>query len=1162
MASQTSQQRPAGALPHLAAIAELSRGDSQGSPRPGKDGAAMTYEDRNKARRLLRLADPQARLAFLELHPFFKDTSPLLRERLAPQLVRCSNSQNNAREMVLEQGAEPDSTRGMDYLFLTPPDVHTQVEVMFEGKAITTLGGNAIFAQEVIFGVTRRFVFGTRIATGSLSTLWVVPKSVVQALLSRTAHREDARLLKQRAHNTIVQIFAGWFHLQTTNLPIRLFAATEHAFKRALAEEVEIQIVPAGAQICKELDAQDWAFCVWKGEAQVMQDSSKTSFQRLTHSEGSSAWAAWWGLLQLLEVDMFCNLSVYAETDCVLWRLTPDGFRALKKQFPQECRLFQKVAMEHVRMLQPTAVPIRQMKHFKDCSSAVLRELESADLQRQVVAPGTVIIEQGEANIQQELFFIARGRVSVKHVVAAGGKKHSSSTSPQVTLHAGDFFGEAAAFKVRGVRSSTLVAETICDLLSINGDAICQIMARYQEDSSHIVDTLEARGVGMKPMDDLRVMTFFQSFSTTFLERLLPLGKRHGFLPGFDILREGEPVEHLHVLFQGDVQIKWSNNTQRSRQEVRMKAPSIYASHVFITRFDESSCTNPYTVTSKHFCGIMKFKADEVLDLADACGEGREMLEELVNDEKTELKAARMSTMLHRHSLLHFQELEGQLEEAAEIDEEEERVIGELLEKNFENSDPAFILAVQEVLGKKIYEDGEVILQQGADGDYAILMGAGSSGTVEVNSTKVGEVKAGSFVGETLLLGKSMKRTATVRAVGQVTAYTLSEAAMKMIFEDFPKEKERMINLAELRASTNKALAGSGEESKGKGTLRKVKKKVSMMSAVAAATKKKKDEKASQARGTLAPGSEGAAAAAAKARGTTFSLKLQLDDDDEEDEQPCRSPSGSSYPRKTDARGLFKSGVAGVLAGIRKKSVAVRTTSGSEESVRPDKVRSEASRTVSGVSDTASDSPALSNVSSCASPEGEHAQEGKGRLGQRGSLDTLSEDLAASGNGSMGRRLREDRTKLAMQGKLASWEGSAQDGGSFDEEQYNQYLTPLEIAALFKGEGLVLHRNFLGSSVTPKAWAKRRTQDIRYAQIRQEANQVFTGRFTPLLPPGQSYTSPENSRPGTVQSSKEQKLPRTRDDSDEKHRTATQATKLLLGQAQKLYGKPVWHESW
>eukprot|EP00930_Biecheleria_cincta_P068077 TRINITY_DN5516_c0_g1_i4.p1 TRINITY_DN5516_c0_g1~~TRINITY_DN5516_c0_g1_i4.p1 ORF type:complete len:1202 (-),score=257.69 TRINITY_DN5516_c0_g1_i4:48-3653(-) len=1165
--NQTAQRAGTG-LPHLADNAEPLKGASNGVlSRGSKKDQPESSEERNKARRRLRLADPQARLAFLKQHFFFKDTSPLLRERLAPQLVRCSSSQNDGRASVLEQGAEPDSTRGMDYLFLTPPDVHTQVDVIFDGKAIAVLGGNAVFGQEVVFGVTTRFVFGTRISSGSLRTLWVVPKSVVQTLLSRAAHREDHRLLKQRAHNTIVQIFRGWYNMPTTHLPLRLFAATEHSFKRALVEEVEIQIVPAGAAICKELDAQDWAFCVWRGEAKVIQKNSTATLQRLSHGEGSSAWAAWWGLIELLEVSTHCSLSVYADTDCVLWRLTPDGLRVLKRLFPQECRLFQKVAMEHVRMLHSTATKIREMNHFKDCSAALLTELESADMHRQVVAPGTVIIEQGEANHKRELYLIARGNVSVK-TPAAGLRKTDAGASKQVILNAGDFFGEAAAFQVRGVRSSTLVAETICDLLSIAGETICEIMARHPEDSSHIVDALEARGVGMQPVEDLRTIHFFRSFSTPFLERLLPLAEREGVLPGFDILRDGEPVEHLHVLIQGDVLIKRSSSAQRARQDIRMRAPALFAGLVF-NRMNSSDCKCPYTVTSTQFCGVMKFRADEVIKLASDFPEEKELLADFESDEKTELRNARKSdlqrrsTMMQRHrdSMLHLQELEGD-EEADELDEEEDRVTRELLEKSFQNAEEAFILAVQEVLLKKTFEDGEVILQQGADGDYAILLATGS-GTVEANGTKVGEVQAGSVVGEAVLLGKATKRTATVRAVGQVTAYTLSEASMRLIFHDFPKEKERMISLAALRASTNKVLTGSGDEDKSQKGFAKLKKVVVVISNSDVVSKKAALPPRHMTRRTSSAVAESVLAASSnqgKGQGMSSAKLATADEDEEEDEEEQQeeddeddeevdgreaAPSKSSSARKMLAmrrpsvapgnlKNAFKTGVLGVLAGVKvKRMLKARTDTGDDKSDRP------------AAGTLASDASGFSDASSRVPSKEDNAQEVKQGVGQIDLLDAGK----GSANDSVGRQ-------LVVQGKHSAGEGAAEDS-----KRFQKFLTPLEIAAIFEGEGLVLHREFLGSSVTPQTWAKRRAQDMRYAQIRQEAHQVSAEGFTPLLPPGQSYISPASSRPGTVQSSKEHKLPKPGRESSAKHRSAARATQLLLSQAQSLYGKPVWHES-
>eukprot|EP00913_Durusdinium_trenchii_P018746 g17616.t1 len=62
-------------------------------------------------------------------------------------------------------------------------DGHTTLELMFDGRRISTLSGNAVFGQEVVFGVTKRFIFGSRVTAGSVNSLWVIPRKVVQKLL-------------------------------------------------------------------------------------------------------------------------------------------------------------------------------------------------------------------------------------------------------------------------------------------------------------------------------------------------------------------------------------------------------------------------------------------------------------------------------------------------------------------------------------------------------------------------------------------------------------------------------------------------------------------------------------------------------------------------------------------------------------------------------------------------------------------------------------------------------------------------------------------------------------------------------------------------------------------------------------------------------------------
>jgi len=82
-------------------------------------------------------------------------------------------------------------------------------------------------------------------------------------------------------------------------------------------------------------------------------------------------------------------------------------------------------------------------------------------LKRKVYQPGEVIIQAGDA--ARELFFIARGNVSVYLFMSEGARKRLA------TFSAGMAFGEMAVIE-RGPRSATILADTEvhCDLLNLD----------------------------------------------------------------------------------------------------------------------------------------------------------------------------------------------------------------------------------------------------------------------------------------------------------------------------------------------------------------------------------------------------------------------------------------------------------------------------------------------------------------------------------------------------------------------------------------------------------------------------------------------------------------------------------------------------------------------
>jgi len=156
------------------------------------------------------MGGPGARVEFLKGHPFFQGTSQILRERLAPQLVRRSVEQANSE--VLQQGEQPEGST--DYLFLTSPDFNASIEVILDGHAVAHLCGGVVFGQEAVFQITNTFLFGIRVPADAVQLLWVIPRKTFQKLLTQEIFKEDAQLLakgrmktpyRSSAHGTCIR---------------------------------------------------------------------------------------------------------------------------------------------------------------------------------------------------------------------------------------------------------------------------------------------------------------------------------------------------------------------------------------------------------------------------------------------------------------------------------------------------------------------------------------------------------------------------------------------------------------------------------------------------------------------------------------------------------------------------------------------------------------------------------------------------------------------------------------------------------------------------------------------------------------------------------------------------------------------------------------------
>ncbi|CAK9040398.1 unnamed protein product [Durusdinium trenchii] len=701
---------------------------------------------------------------------------------------------------VVEQNAEPE-TNGMDYLFVTPPDGHTTLELMFDGRRISTLSGNAVFGQEVVFGVTKRFIFGSRVTAGSVNSLWVIPRKVVQKLLH--AHRSDAQVLKLRAQEDIVSILKTYYSTPTRSVPIRLFDA-HPAFKAALVEEVEIQILSAGCVICKEFELQDWALCVWRGEADVLDGSGESSFLRLSHAKGTPAWAAWWCLIELLGTQITPHISrhpVKAITDCIVWKLLPANLRRLQKSFPAECRMLEKVAMYHAQLLQPRAMLLHDMPFFHNSTASFLEALQTGS-GRSILASGEVVYQKGKPSDTRDLYCVARGVVRViqanvdsRRLAAAAGRQTRRQGVQDELLGEGAVFGENIALELKNTRAMSVVSETISDLYLIPGRCLCDALVQHPHEMTRFLNLLEERGYGVRFPEELSEIGRLSRFPFSFLERLKQICAPKAACSGTKLVEAGQQISTVYLIFRGKLSVVREDDLS---PPMDIKAPTTVGT--FAMTSQEARAETTILVNS--FCGYFAVDVTKLRALLDEYPNLAAGWEDLVEEEQLDSQSMAESFSGRRASRVLILP-----EDLQAPDDDEERVIMDTLEKRFEGADDEFLDCLRDILEKRVFSEDEVILAQGDDGTFAILIASGCC-TVEVNGTKVGEVQAGGLIGEAVLLGQASKRTATVRAVGQVVGFAIDQQEIGQIFMDFPEEKQRMLQLATLRTQTNKVLVG------------------------------------------------------------------------------------------------------------------------------------------------------------------------------------------------------------------------------------------------------------------------------------------------------------------------------------------------------------------
>lgn len=808
-----------------------------------------------------RLADPQARLAFLKEHPFFENTSRAFREKLAPELVQRSSGSMKERTTLrsesgvrlLEQGLEPDLRT--DYLFLLTPDNVAKPEVLFDGRPVATLGGGCAFGQEVTLGIASRFLFEVTVSfptTSAAKSLWVVPNVIVQTLLSKDAHKSDALMLKQRAYDAAASMLHAAVLHPACPLRVRLFESTAHAFRLALAEAVETELHTAGSRISQQGDREGSCMCLFRGEATARTKGGAAGLtSRTVRAASGKAWTAWWGLLEAMSA---CDRSleeVVAVTDCVVWRLRREPLEELRGHFPKECQLLDMAALELCRVVRSSAMRISESPIFAGADQDFVFELER-ELEPRTYPAGHVVVHEHDPG--DCLFFLARGHMSARRMMGRHAPRTSKTMNDLADVHQkhpvgvvllrtdsspgevscrsvppkseevevlsqGDWFGELVPLGYAHTRNATVVCNTICDLRALKGEAVAEALAKSPEQAEAFLKLAESHGRPryQMPREGLRSLSFLDGFSAQFVHRLALELQQAAWFKGQVVMRQRTECDLFYVLMSGKVGLEIDGATIGE-----LEGPSFLGEMALVQEGFKSTAT----VRSRAVCHALTCKIDKAQWLLRQHPEDQGCMRKLAETNQEDLRTILLRRFDLQRVLFRGNEEGDEIgsRKSEEIADGNEQDDGEadpdvverrrttmtqyLMKTVLYGGDEQFVRFLAQYMEPQVYFDGQVLLLEGDAGDFALLLHEGLA-TVEVGGVRVGEVHSGTVVGEMAMMGRSERRTATVRACGVATASRIPRSMVLLAFEKFPQEKKRMEKTLEVRAKTNQMLTRS-----------------------------------------------------------------------------------------------------------------------------------------------------------------------------------------------------------------------------------------------------------------------------------------------------------------------------------------------------------------
>jgi CRP-like cAMP-binding protein len=562
---------------------------------------------------------------------------------------------------------------------------------------------------------------------------------------------------------------------EMSRLPI--FAQCQEEFHKALTSRIRIKVFPKGQVVVEEGAPSSSLLIVRRGVVQVLIDGFQVD--RIQHGK-------YFGETALLGMDKYWVATLQAENLCTIAELAREDFLDVIEGFPEVGRFFRNLTEASMVGLQDGTV-VEPCELFADLSERTLLGIDRRALRR-LYFPGERLQVQGDP--VAELHILVRGQVSL-HI---GGRTVRSevrgvelqeqpsltttrTTGSQLALvpHQKPVcFGEQGLLSSGCSASSTMKAVQVSHVRILHRPVFLKMLEEHNEHIhieklSSVLDD-GSDGHATTSLHSLQEIGIFKQLgcSTEFLDFLAQSLEDRVFLCGQKIVQENTSDDsNMYILTRGTAQV------MQGGVEVNcIESGAVFGEVVLFGMADKRTST----VVATSICQTKVLHQKVVIRGLETFPDERQKVLMIAFARQPGIEAPAAEE--HRPRKASF--CLGNVEDWKTV---EFRIVMKAMKSSplLGSMPEAFIEELSAVAINRIYMPGDLVMEEGQEGDSMFICVSGTAAVFAVSAedklaanhqganhkpqlSKVGMLSAASISGELAMLGVYPTRSATIQA--------------------------------------------------------------------------------------------------------------------------------------------------------------------------------------------------------------------------------------------------------------------------------------------------------------------------------------------------------------------------------------------------------------